>query len=69
MPWAVVKRGSTRTASWAEVIKVAAVGDQKGVILSGIGTRGTAGIGDARKTSALRGVRDIIAIGKSGDDP
>ena len=57
-----MKRGSTRTASWAEVIRVAAVGDQRGVMLSGIGLGGTAGMGGARNTSARRGERDMVVL-------
>ena len=45
---AVVNRGSTSMASWADDIRVEVVGDQKGVMLSGMDTGGTAGMGGAR---------------------
>ena len=48
-------------------MSVAAVGDQRGVMLSGIGLGGTAGIGGARKTSALRAVRDMVVLVESWD--
>lgn len=44
----VVNRGSTSMASCADDIRVEVVGDQRGVMLSGMGTGGTAGIGGAR---------------------
>lgn len=60
MAWAAVRRGSTRTASWAEWINVDVVGDQTGAVLFGSGMGGTARSGGARKTFALRGERDIV---------
>ena len=44
----VVNRGSTSMASWADDIRVEVVGDQRGVMSSGMGTGGTAGMGGAR---------------------
>jgi hypothetical protein len=60
LAWIVVRRGSTRTVSWAEEIHVADVGDQRGVMLSGIGTGGTAGIAGVRKTSARRSIDAVL---------
>ncbi len=60
LAWVVVRRGLTRTASWAEEIHVTDVGDQRGVMLSGIGTGGTAGIAGSKKTSARRSDNDML---------
>ncbi len=57
----VVKRGSTRMASWAEEMRVAAVGVQRGGMAWGIGKGGMAGMEGARKTSARRG-GDIVGL-------
>ena len=59
---AAVNSGSTSTASLAVWISVAVVGDQSGVMLSGIGNGGTAGMGGATKTSARSSEEDIVNL-------
>ena len=56
----LVRRVSTRTASLAEEIRVATVGDQNGVMLFGMGRGGTAGMAGATKVSARREERAIF---------
>lgn len=58
----LVKKGLTRTDSWTEDISVVVVGDQSGVMLSEIGTEGTAGIADTTKTSARNDERAIYGF-------
>ena len=56
--WLRVVRGSTRTAEWAEWMRVEVEGVQVAGIELGIGMEGTTGMPGSRKTSAWR--RDMV---------